>query len=53
VLSARPYWTKRQLLDVAEELSVPLFNHKRLGGWRTINPGVRITRVSEPDDSLE
>jgi hypothetical protein len=44
----RPHRTMGQLLDLSEELSVSLINHRRLGGWGRSTPGTVVTRTAGP-----
>jgi hypothetical protein len=45
VLTGGSYWTKGQLLDLAEELAVPLFDHRRWGGLSDTAAGTELTRA--------
>lgn len=46
ILRTRPYWTKGQLLELSEQLGVPLFRHKNR--WFGLGPpaywGTQVTR---------
>jgi len=45
VLRTRMYWTINQMLELAEELGVPLFDHRTRRGWgKDARIGTRVVR---------
>ncbi len=53
VLRSRPYWTVGQLLDLSDDLGVPLISHYRLGGFLRRNAPTVVTRTAVPERSYD
>jgi hypothetical protein len=51
VMKIAPNWTLRQMLEVADELAVPLYDHRRWLGLRSVTMG-RLVNHSAPSQSV-
>ena len=51
IMKVGPNWTLRQMLEVADELAVPLYDHRRWLGLRSVTMG-RLVNHSAPSQSV-